>query len=129
MQEKVRTSLGKYALETLKALAVALIITLVLVLVGAFIVKIFNISTAYIRIINQIIKGVAIFVTALLCLRLPNAGYLRGLIFGLLYISLSYVVFSLFNGYFTGGITLLNDIVLGGVAGLASGIIAVNLRK
>lgn len=128
MQES-RTSVGKYLLEILKALIIAIVITLVLVLVAAFAVKTFNIKTKYIDIINQVIKCVAILVSALICLKQKGAGYLRGFVFGLAYIGLSFVVFSLFNGSFSGGIGLFNDFVLGGISGLISGIIAVNLRK
>lgn len=118
-----------YVFEMLKALIVALIITLVLVLAAALIIKLFNLPTESISIVNQVIKGVSIFVSALLCLRLKNCGFIRGIILGILYIALSYVVFSLFNGEFLFGINLLNDVALGAVTGLISGIIAVNLRK
>lgn len=118
-----------YVLEMLKAMIVALIITLALILISAFAIKLFNVPTEYISIFNQVIKGVSIFVAALICLKAPNGGFIRGIILGILYILLSYVVFSLFNGKFEFGISLLNDAVLGAVTGLISGIIAVNLRK
>lgn len=69
-----------YVFEMLKALIVALIITLVMVLAAALIIKLFNLPTESISIVNQVIKGVSIFVSALICLRLKNCGFIRGII-------------------------------------------------
>ena len=129
MEQRKNEGIGRYALELVKALVVSIIITLALVLISAFIVKAFSVKTSYISIINQVIKGVSVLVSSLICLRLPSNGYIRGIILGVAYILLSYLVFSLFNGSFSGGISILNDLTLGAVSGLLSGIIAVNLRK
>ena len=120
---------GNYFLETIIAVFVALIISLILVVVAAFAIKLFNIPDNAIMIINQVIKGLSILIAGLICLKLPNNGWLRGFIVGLVYILLAFVVFSLLSGEFTFGLSLLNDAVLGGVSGLISGIIAVNIRK
>lgn len=118
-----------YVFEMLRALIAALVVTLVLVLASALLIKLLNIPTAYIGVLNQVNKGVSVLTAALLCLRLPKAGYLRGIILGIAYILLSYLVFSLFSGEFSAGISLLNDVALGAVTGMVSGILAVNMRK
>lgn len=120
---------GNYFLETIIAIFVALIISLILVVIAAFAIKLFNISDSAIVIINQVIKGLSILIAGVICLKLPHSGWLRGFILGLLYILLAFVVFSLLSGEFVFDLTLLNDAVLGGVSGLISGIIAVNIRK
>ena len=120
---------GSYVLETLKALIVAIIISLLLVVIAAFLVKWLNIGDKYIKIINQIIKGLSIFLSAVICLRLPYNGWLRGFILGVLFILSAFVVFSLLGDGFDFGISLLNDVVLGGVSGLISGILAVNVFR
>ena len=120
---------GNYFLETIIAIFVALIISLILVVIAAFAIKLFNISDSAIVIINQVIKGVSILLAGVICFKLPHSGWLRGFILGLLYILLAFVVFSLLSGEFVFDLTLLNDAVLGGVSGLISGIIAVNIRK
>lgn len=128
--EKTRKQNKSYTLEMLKALIIALIISLVSVLIMAFFIKIFNIPTTAISIINQIIKGVSILAAALISFRLPKNGWLRGLFFGILYSLLTFVVFSLLDEEgFKFGISLLNDVALGAVSGLISGITAVNLLK
>lgn len=120
---------GNYVFEITATVFVALIFSLILVVIAAFAIKLFNLDDGAIVIINQVIKGVSILLACLICLKLPNNGWLRGFIVGIIYIALAFVVFSLLNGSFEFGLTLLNDAVLGGVSGLISGIIAVNIRK
>lgn len=120
---------GSYVFETLIAVFVSLIISLILVVIAAFLIKWFNIDDSAIIIINQTIKGLSILLAGIICLKLPNNGWLRGFIVGIIYVLLAYVVFSLLSGEFIFDLTLLNDTVLGGVSGLISGIIAVNIHK
>lgn len=127
--DKSEITVKNYVFEIVRALIAALVITLALILIAAFVIKTFNVSTGAIPVINSVIKGVSVLVATLVFLRLPNSGYIRGLIVGILYIALSFVVFSLFNGEFKFGINLLNDFAFGAVAGLIGGIIAVNIRK
>ncbi len=118
-----------YVFEVIKANIIALIVALAAVLLSALAVKLFNISDGAIPIINQVIKTVAIFMGCMLSLKKPNNGWLRGLICGFIFVWVSYIVFSLLDNRFVFGLSLLNDCVLGTVAGMISGIIAVNIRK
>ena len=93
-------SKGSYVTEILKALIFAVIISLVLVVLAAFLVKWFNIADNYIKIINQVIKGLSIFIAAAICLKLPYNGWLRGVILGVLFILIAVVVFSLLGDGF-----------------------------
>ena len=118
-----------YLFEIVKANIIALIVALIAILVSALIVKIFTVSDGAIPIINQVIKSVSIFIGCLISLKKPNNGWLRGLICGFIFMWLSFVVFSALDNNFVFGLSLLNDSVLGAVAGMISGIIAVNIRK
>ena len=109
--------------EVLKALIIAVILTLVLVLLAALVVKLFNIGDGVIPIINQVIKGVSILVSCLIAVKHTN-GWLKGIIVGILYIALSFVIFSLLDGKFSFGLNILNDVALGSITGLLSGILA-----
>lgn len=120
---------GNYFLEILVAIFVAIIISLLSVVVAAFIIKFTNAGDGAIVIINQVIKGISILLACLICLRLPHNGWLRGFCVGIVYIAVAFVVFSLLGSGFVFSLSLLNDCVLGGVSGLISGIIAVNIRK
>ena len=130
MQNSATTSKEKgYVFEIFKALILSLIVAFLLVLLSALIIKVFAVPSSYICIFNQVIKGTSIFLSALICLRKKGGGFIRGIIFGMLYILISYLIFSLMNGYFNFGISLLNDLAFGAIAGFISGILSVNLRK
>lgn len=110
--------------EVIKALIIAVIISLVLVLLSALIIKFCNITDKAIPIINQVIKGVSILIGCLVALRNKTNCWLKGIIIGIFYIALSFVIFSALDGKFSFGLDLLNDVVLGSVSGLVSGILA-----
>ena len=117
------------AREFVKALIVSIIFTLLSVLVFAVIIRFCSIDAKYIPIVNQIIKCVAILLSMLLCFTKRPNGWLRGFIFGILYIAAAFFIFSAFSGKFEFGLKLLNDCVLGGISGLIGGIITVNVKK
>mgnify|MGYP001031213785 CR=1 FL=1 len=115
--------------EVIKTVIVAVIISLVAILLMAFLIKLFNISTTAIPIINQVIKGVSILVACLICIKTPSNGWVKGIVAGLLYIMLAFVIFSLLDGKFKFGLNILNDVAIGAISGMISGIIAVSIRK
>lgn len=115
--------------EFAKALIVAIIFTLLMVLIFAAVIRFLSVETAYIPIINQIIKCLSIVLSMLICFtRRPN-GWLRGFLFGILYIFVSFLIFSAFSSQFDFGLKLLNDCVLGGFTGLIAGVITANIKK
>lgn len=115
--------------EVIVATFIALIISIVLVIIAAFAIKLFNVADSAIVIINQVIKSLSILLAILFCFKSPSNGWISGFIVAVLYVLMSFVVFSLLSGEFIFDITLLNDVALCGVSGLLSGIIAVNARK
>ena len=129
MQRSEYVGRGGVFLSLIKTVVMAIIFSLVLVLVMAFVIKIFNIDARYIILINQLIKGMSILFACIVALKLERNGWLWGMIAGILYIIFAFIVFSLLDGGFNMKLSIVNDIVLGGVSGLISGIIAVNLRK
>lgn len=118
-----------YIFEIVKANIIALIVALVAILLSALAVKLFTVPDNAIPIINQVIKSLAIFIGCIFSLKQPTNGWLRGIICGLIFVWLSFVVFSLLDSKFVFGLSLLNDSVLGMVTGMISGIISVNIRK
>lgn len=118
-----------YILEIVKAVIIAVLISLLLVLAAAFVIKIFNLDTGAVTIINQVIKTVSVLVACLISLRRPNNGWLRGILVGFAYGAFAFIIFSLISGGFTFDITLLNNIVIGAASGLVSGIIAMLVRR
>ena len=119
-----------FLLAIIKGSLIALCISLVGILIFAFILKFASISDKAIRPINQIIKGVSVLVGVFVAMRkVDKMGLVGGLLIGLVYTILAFVVFSLLDGNFEFNLTLLNDLLFGGIMGAICGIIAVNVKR
>lgn len=113
-----------------KGTLIALSISLVLVLVFAFLLKFTNISDNAIAPVNQVIKGVSIFLGVFIGLRkCKELGLVSGLLIGFIYTLVAFLVFSILSGSFTFDLSLLTDAVFGAVIGAICGIISVNIKK
>lgn len=114
----------------IKGTLIALCLSLVLVLIFAFLLKFTSIPDSAISPINQVIKGVSIFLGVFLGLRkIKELGLVSGLLIGLIYTFLAFIVFSILAGGFTFNLTLVTDMVFGAVIGGICGIICVNIKK
>lgn len=119
-----------FLLAIIKGSLVALCISLVGILIFAFILKFADISDGAIRPINQIIKGISILVGVFVAMRkVDKMGLVGGLLIGLFYTIIAFVVFSILDGNFSFNLTLLNDLLFGGIMGAICGIIAVNVKR
>lgn len=119
-----------FLLAIIKGSLIALCISLVEILIFAFILKFASISDKAIRPINQIIKGVSVLVGVFVAMRkVDKMGLVGGLLIGLVYTILAFVVFSILDGNFEFNLTLLNDLLFGGIMGAICGIIAVNVKR
>ncbi len=114
----------------LKGSLIALCISLILVLVFAFLLKFTNIPDSIIYPINQVIKGVSIFLGVFISLKkTKELGLVNGLLIGFIYTFIAFLVFSILSRNFSFDITLLTDIVFGAIIGAICGIICVNIKK
>lgn len=129
--EKVKnTEKNNILLNGLKGSMLSVCISLVLILIFAFVIKLTSMSDTLIKPINQIIKIVSILVGTLFIVKKVNQkGLLTGLTVGLLYSILAFVVFSILNGGFSFDISLLIDILFGAITGAICGVICVNAKK
>lgn len=119
-----------FLLAIIKGSLIALCISLVGILIFAFILKFASISDKAIRPINQIIKGVSVLIGVFVAMRkVDKMGLIGGLLIGLVYTMLAFVVFSILDGNFEFNLTLLNDLLFGGIMGAICGIIAVNVKR
>ncbi|MBE7073836.1 MAG: TIGR04086 family membrane protein [Clostridiales bacterium] len=115
---------------TMKGSVIALAISLLLVLVFAFLLKFTNLPDSVISPINQVIKGISVFIGVFIGLKkTKELGLVSGLFIGILYTLSAFCVFSLLAGSFCFDVTLLIDLVFGGIIGSVCGIICVNLKK
>lgn len=113
----------------LKAGIMALIITLFLILIFAIVLKFTNISDKVIAPINLAIKAISIAVGTLILARNGEGGLKKGVLLGLIFTALAFIVFSVLNGSFVIGWSLLADFGFGALVGGIVGVIAVNLKK
>lgn len=126
---KVKNSNGLLG-AVLKGVLCAVCVSLALVLVFAFLLKFTNIPESVIKPINQVIKGVSVFVGVFVGMKkLKELGLVSGLLIGLAYTIMAFLIFSILGGSFNFDLTFLTDIVFGGVIGSICGIICVNLKK
>ncbi len=114
----------------LKGSLMALSICLILILIFAFILRFVAISDSLIKPINQVIKTISILVGTFYGLKkCKDMGLISGLLIGLMFTIISFFAFSILDGNFEFGISLVNDCLFGSIIGGICGIIAVNLRK
>ncbi len=114
----------------IKGTLIALSFSLIGILIFAFILKFTNISEGVITPINQVIKGVSIFLGVFLALKKQREmGLVSGLLIGLLYTIFAFLVFSILSGHFAFDMTLVHDLIFGTIIGGICGIISVNLKK
>lgn len=120
---------GKNILNMFVGVGVALIVSLVLILLFALLIKWFDWSDGIITPANIVIKIVSIAVGVIFITKDGNKGALKGAFMGLIYILMCFLVFSLLNGSFIFSISIVYDALLGLVGGAILGVIAVNLRR
>lgn len=109
---------------------VSVAVTLILILVFALLIKFFNISDGAIFPVNQVIKVVSLFIGILTVVKMSRTkGFLKGIILGILYYLLSYIVFSLLQGGFSFSINNVYDFLLTSLMGGLIGIITINIIR
>lgn len=119
-----------FVVNVLKGSLMALSICLIGILIFAFALRIFTISDNAIKPVNQVIKIVSILFGTMFGLKkAKDMGLISGMMIGLLFTIISFVTFSLLDGNFEFGISILNDCLFGSIIGGISGIIAVNFKK
>lgn len=126
--EKVENQ--SFWLVAVKGAVWALCASLVLILVFAFMLRFFGFGETAIVVIVEIIKGISVlFGTIMAMKKHKENGFLCGIMIGLFFTIISFLVFSMLDGFvFEFSRTLLNDLIFISMFGGISGIIAVNIK-
>ncbi len=125
-----RSGGNKILMSILKGSLIALCFTMLGILIFAFILKFTNIPESVIAPVNQVIKGVSVFMGVFIGLKKSKEmGLVSGLMIGLIYTLVAFTVFSALDGGFCFDKRLLNDTLFGSVMGAICGIICVNIKK
>ena len=121
---------ASFFLTTLKGALYALSVCLIGILIFAFILRFVAVGDNLIKPINQVIKTLSILIGTFIALKKSkDMGLISGLIIGFMFTIIAFVAFSVLDGHFVFGISLLNDCLFGAIVGGICGIISVNLRK
>lgn len=110
----------------LKGLIVAMLISFGLIILLALSLKWFSLDEKFITPINLGIKTISVIVGSLIAIKSESKGLVKGVTFGLLYVVLAYVSFSILAKSFAVDLSLLLDIVFASLAGGIVGIVKVN---
>lgn len=113
----------------LKGALSALIISLIGILIFAFVIKLTSISDGLIKPINQVIKIVSIFFGCFLSKNTTGKILSKGLFIGVMYTILAFTLFSALNGKFEFSTSLFLDILFGALIGLISSVICNIFKK
>ena len=129
-KSSIKMPKNAFVFSVAKGALVAVCVSLVLVLLFAFLLKFTNIPESTIKPVNQVIKGLSILIGDFVGLRKSKElGLVSGLLIGFIYTIVAFVIFSILGGVFAFDLTFLTDILFGAVMGAICGIICVNLKK
>lgn len=122
------SNLKDYLLTILKGTVIALLLSLIFVLIFAFIIQAFSVPMSAIKPINVVLKMIAVFIGVFFSVK-EDKGLIKGVITGIVIIFFSFLLFGLLgkNLYFTWA--LLWELLLGGAVGAIAGILSLGLRK
>jgi putative membrane protein (TIGR04086 family) len=115
------------AMEIVTASVIGILVSLVLILLAALLIKSLNLADSWLAPLNQSIKGVSLLTGALIAFKNKSNGWVKGLIFGIIYVVLAFLIFSLIDMTFSPDASLIWDLLLGAGMGVICGVIAVNL--
>lgn len=107
-----------------KGVMCAVIATLLFILVFAFILQISGLSNAVISPVMQVVKVICIFIGVAIALKpAKSKGWLYGLLVGIFYMVLTFIVFSLLDGHFVINLGALSDLLFAALVGLVSAVL------
>lgn len=126
--EKIKFS--KYdALDIIRSALFSIILSILLVTVFAVVAKFANFSENVISPVNVAIKILSVAAGCLIGIRHDSKGLLKGIVVGALYAGATYLIFSSVSGDFTNNPMTVYDALACVVAGVLSGILAVNVKR
>lgn len=102
----------------LKASLIGVVVSILLVLLFAFVLKFVDLNSGVISLVDQIIKVVSIVVAVIILNKTTTEGLLvKSIIAGAIYSLITFIVFSILNGGFSFGLGILTDIAFSSLVG------------
>ena len=107
-----------------KGVLCAVVATLLFILGFGLIVQLTGISNNVITPVMQVVKAICIFVAVAIALKpAKSKGWLYGALVGILYMVLTFIIFSMIDGHFTIGLNAISDLLFQTLVVLVSAII------
>ncbi len=107
-----------------KGVLTAAVITLLFILGFALVVQLAGLNNKVITPVMQVVKVICIFVAVAIAIKpAKSKGWLYGALVGLLYMILTFLIFSLLDGKFNIGLNALSDLLFQTLVGLVSALI------
>ncbi len=107
-----------------KGVLTAVVITLLFILGFALVVQLAGLNNNVITPVMQVVKVICIFVAVAIAIKpAKRKGWLYGALVGLLYMILTFLIFSLIDGKFNVGLNAFSDLLFQSLVGLVSGVI------
>ena len=114
----------------IKGSVASVLVTLFLILIFAVVLKFFELNSAVIMPVNQVIKVISILIGVKVMLKnCGKNGLIRGMAVGLIYTLLSYLVFALLSKSFIFDFSVIFDVLFGTIIGGICGATLVNFKK
>jgi len=120
-------SFPAHLVQIAKSVVLSVLFSLVAVLIFSVVLKFAALSDSVIKPVNQCIKAFAVLFGCFFGIR-GEKGWLKGLVSGMLTVMLTYLVFAMVGGDFSLSWLIVAELAFGAVAGLLSGIVAVNVK-
>ena len=129
MKEKLKKVNLTSIINIVKASLIGVIVSILLVLLFAFVLKFVDLSSSVISLIDQIIKILSVFVAVVMLNKGDGNGLLiKGILVGAVYSILTFIVFSTLNGGFNLTSAIFTDIVFSALVGGVCAIL-INFTK
>ena len=123
MKEKLKNINLTTVANIVKASLIGVVVSILLVLVFAFVLKFVDLSSNTISIVDQIIKIISIFVAITILNKINDESLLvKGFATGAIYSIITFVVFSILNGGINFSIAIFTDILFSSLVGGACAI-------
>lgn len=130
MKEKLKKINLTTITNILKASLIGVVVSILLVLLFAFVLKFVDLSSGVISLVDQIIKVLSIAIAVIMLNKSNGEGLLlKGILTGAVYSIITFVVFSILNGGFNLGLGIFTDIAFSSLVGGVSAILLNIINK
>ena len=116
-------------LDVLLGGLIAVLVSILLTLIFAIVLKFVNVSDGVIDGVNIANKIVSVALGCVFCVKSTRYGIVKGLLIGVIYVLVSFLVFGLLAGSLGVNTLKIIDFACGILAGVISGVLVVNVKK